>query len=184
MAVGRIGYYLPFAVISGILTAIGSGLFTTFSPTTAVGVWIGYQIIAGAGRGLGFQIPIVAVQNNSAKEEVSIVTALVVFSQNFGGVLFLTLAQVIFSDRLRHGLVTYAPELNSEEIIVAGATAVRRVVPAASFPGVLLAYSKSVDSVFYLATGAAGGAFLFSFGMRWMNIKKGRDEKSASEQQA
>jgi hypothetical protein len=182
--VGRIGYYLPFAVISGILTAIGSGLITTFTPTTAVGTWIGYQIIAGAGRGLGIQIPIVAAQNNSSKEKISIVTALVVFSQNFGGVLFLTLAQVIFSDRLRHGLVTYAPEVNAEEVIVAGATAVRSVVPDASLPGVLLAYSKSVDAVFYLATGAAGGAFLFSFGMRWMNIKKGRDQKSRPEQQA
>jgi hypothetical protein len=39
-------------------------------------------------------------------------------------------------------------------------------------PGVLLAYSKSIDRVLYLATGTAGGALFAPFGMRWTNIKK------------
>jgi hypothetical protein len=181
--VGRIGYYLPFAVASGVLTTLGSGLITTFTPTTAVGVWIGYQILMGAGRGMGFQIPIIAVQNNSSKEEISIVNALVVFSQNLGGAVFLSLAEVIFSNGLRHDLASYAPEVNPEVVIVAGATAVRGVVPAASLPGVLLAYNKSFDRVMYLATGAAGGAFLFAFGMRWMSIKKVQAVKPAFEQE-
>jgi len=132
---------------------------------------------------MGFQIPIIAVQNNSSKEEISTVNALVVFSQNLGGVVFLSLAEVVFSNGLRHDLASYAPEVNPEVVIVAGATAVRRVVPAASLPGVLLAYSKSFDRVMYLATGAAGGAFLFAFGMRWMSIKKVQAVKPASEQE-
>ena len=180
---GRIGYYLPFAVASGVLTILGSGLTTTFTPTTTVGVWIGYQIIMGAGRGIGLQIPIVAVQNNSSKEEISIVNALVVFSQNLGGAVFLSLAEVVFSNGLRHGLATYAPEVNPEVVIEVGATGVRSAVPVTSLPGVLLAYSKAFDHVMYLATGAAGGAFLFSFGMRWMSIKKVQAVKPASEKE-
>jgi hypothetical protein len=131
---------------------------------------------------MGIQIPIVAVQNNSSKEEISIVNALVVFSQNLGGALFLSLAEVIFSSSLRNGLATYAPEVNPDVVIVAGATAVRTVMPAASLPGVLLAYSKAFDHVMFLATGAAGGAFLFAFGMRWMSIKKAQAVKPVSEQ--
>ncbi|KAK9250091.1 major facilitator superfamily domain-containing protein [Lipomyces tetrasporus] len=181
--VGRIGYYLPFAVASGVLTTIGSGLVTTFTPTTAVGVWIGYQILMGAGRGIGIQIPIIAVQNNSSKKEISIVNALVVCSQNLGSAVFLSLAEVIFSNGLRHGLATFAPEFNPDAVIAAGATAVRSAVPAASLPGVILAYSKAFDRVMYLATGAAGGAFLFAFGMRWMSIKKVQTVKPASEQE-
>jgi hypothetical protein len=132
--VGRIGYYLPFAVASGVLATIGSGLTTTLTPTTATVVWIGYQILMGAGRGMGIQIPIVAVQNNAPKEEISTVNALVVFSQNLGGVVWLTLAQVVFSNRLRYGLATYAPDVNPELVIVAGARGVREAVPAALLP--------------------------------------------------
>jgi hypothetical protein len=150
---------------------VSSGLISTFTPTTSTGVWIGYQILMGA-RGMGFQIPIIAVQNNSPKEEVSIVNAMVVFAQNLGGAIFLSLDQVIFSSGLKHYLAIYAPEVDVEVIIVAGARGIREAVDAASLPGVLLAYSKSFDRVMYLAVGAAGGALIFAFGMGWMNIKK------------
>jgi hypothetical protein len=182
--VGRIGYYLPFAVASGILTTLGSGLLATLTPTTTARVWIGYQIIVGAGRGMGIQIPIVAVQNNSSKEEISVVNALVVFFQNLGAMVFLSLAEVVFSNGLRHGLATYAPEVNSETIITAGATVLRTSVPEVSLPGVILAYSKAFDGVMYLATGAAGGAFIFAFGMRWMNIEKVQAVKPEPEHAA
>ncbi|KAL9620370.1 MAG: hypothetical protein Q9160_005070 [Pyrenula sp. 1 TL-2023] len=158
--------------ISGALNTIGCGIITTWTPTTAVGVWIGFQILQAAGRGLGFQMPIVAVQNNTPKRHLPIVNALVVFFQNLGGVVFLAIAQVVFSNRLRHGLATYAPEVNSEAVIAAGATAVREVSSAESLPHVLIAYNKAFVQVMYVATGAAGGTFLFAFGMRWMNIKK------------
>lgn len=54
--VGRLGYYLPWAMASGVLTSIGTGLISTFTPTTSTGTWIGYQILAGAGRGCGIQM--------------------------------------------------------------------------------------------------------------------------------
>lgn len=53
--VGKFGYYLPWAVFCGIATAIGGGLISTFTPSTPVGKWVGYQIILGVGRGAGFQ---------------------------------------------------------------------------------------------------------------------------------
>ena len=55
-AVSKLGYYLPFGVASGILAAVGNGLFTTFTQSTTTGEWIGYQIVGGVGRGLGMQI--------------------------------------------------------------------------------------------------------------------------------
>ena len=52
----RVGYYLPFSIASGMLATLGSGLISTFKPNTNVGTWIGFQIIAGFGRGLGMQM--------------------------------------------------------------------------------------------------------------------------------
>ena len=53
--VGKLGYYLPFSVLGALLAAIANGLFSTLSPGTSTGKWVGYQIIGGVGRGLGMQ---------------------------------------------------------------------------------------------------------------------------------
>ncbi|KAK9328781.1 major facilitator superfamily domain-containing protein [Lipomyces starkeyi] len=179
--VGRIGYYLAVGVLASALVVLGTGLTSTFTPTTRIGIWIGYQIIMGVGRGMGFQIPLIAVQNNSSKAEVSIVNALVVFSQNLGGAIFLSLDQIVFSSGLRHYLPIYAPEVSPQVVIAAGATGIHRAVSAASLPGVLLAYSKSINQVMHLGTGAAGGALIFAFGMGWVNIKKRAEKKKVEE---
>ncbi|KAF2717802.1 efflux pump [Polychaeton citri CBS 116435] len=170
--VGRLGYYLPFGVTSGVLLTIANGLLSMLMPTTPTARWIGFQILHGVGRGLGLQIPLLAVQHNCAKNELSVLTALVVFSQQFGGSVFLSLAQVIFSSELRRSLTIHAPTANASAIIATGATSIRKIVPAASLPGVLLSYSNAVDQVMYLATGAAGGALIFALGMGWTDIRK------------
>jgi hypothetical protein len=54
--VSKLGYYLLWSALSGILTSVGLGLMSTFTPQTPTAVWIGYQIITGAGRGCGLQM--------------------------------------------------------------------------------------------------------------------------------
>lgn len=56
LAVARIGYVPPFSILSGILTAVGGGLHALLQPDSSVGKWIGFQILAGAGRGAGLQM--------------------------------------------------------------------------------------------------------------------------------
>jgi hypothetical protein len=123
-------------------------------------------------------MPILAVQNSARKEEVSVATALVVFSQSLSGAVFLSLAQVVFSNQLRHDLRIDAPGINPKTLVIAGASAsdVRAAVPVALLPGVLLAYSKAFDHVMYLAMGAACGAFLSATGMGWVRLRRGVTE--------
>jgi hypothetical protein len=173
--VGRVGYYLPFAVAGGALTMLGTGLLITLAPTTSTGQWIGFQILQGVGRGLGLQIPLLAVQNNTPKEKISIVTSLIVFGQNFGGAIFLSLAEVIFNASLKSELKTLSPQTSSETITAAGAAGLRNVVSAKALPSVLLAYNQAIVHVMYLAVAGAGGSFLFAFGMGWTSIKKKKD---------
>jgi hypothetical protein len=168
----QVGYYLPFAVGSGVFTAVGSGLISTLTPTLSVARWIGYLIIQG-GQGMGFQMPILAVRN-FVEKDVSAATSLVVFAQNLSGAVFLSLGGVIFNNQLRHGLATYAPDADVTAVIAPGAAAsdVRNAVAANLLPGVILAYSKSYDHVMYLGIGAACGAFVSAFGMGWVRLKK------------
>ena len=100
--------------------------------------------------------------------------SLAVFSQTFGGALFLSFAETTFSNGLTKYVPTYAPGTNAETVIQAGATAVRQSVPSTALAGVLQAYNKSINNVFYLAAGAAVATFVFCWGLGWKSIKKAK----------
>ncbi|KAJ5591582.1 MFS multidrug transporter [Penicillium hispanicum] len=170
--VERVGYYLPIIAGSAALMSVSNGLLSTLAPHTSTGKWIGYQILLGVARGLGLQMPIVAVQNAMPPPQIPIATALVVFSQTFAGALFLSLSDTIFTNSLKTLLPEYAPSVKPETVIDAGATGLRSQVSAAELANVVIAYAKSVDRVFYLTAGMATGCFFFSLAMGWKDIRK------------
>ena len=49
--VSVLGYYLPFLLAGGAISAVGYGLLSTLSPTTSVAKWVGYQILYGVASG-------------------------------------------------------------------------------------------------------------------------------------
>ncbi|KAL4757869.1 MDR family MFS transporter [Aspergillus foveolatus] len=126
--IGRLGYYLPFAIVGAILSAVGSGLFSLLSPTTSTVAWAAYQIVLGFGRGASTQPTLLAVQNGVAPDDLSTAMAILIFSQTFGGSVFLAVASVIFSEGLKSQIPRYAPGVNPQQIIAAGATGFRDII--------------------------------------------------------
>ncbi|KAE8153599.1 major facilitator superfamily domain-containing protein [Aspergillus avenaceus] len=173
----RVGYYLPIMLVSAALTAMSNGLLSTLSPHTSTGKWIGYQILLGISRSFGVQIPVIAVQNALPPPQIPIATALVMFSQTLAGALFLSFSDTIFTNSLSTLIPAYAPSVNPRTVIHAGATGFRSYVSEQQLAGVVLAYAKSVDRVFYLTTGTACACFFFSCFMGWKDI---RPRKSVS----
>jgi hypothetical protein len=53
--VGKMGYYLPWALASSAIMLIGAGLTTTLTVEATVAQWVMYQFVAGFGRGCGMQ---------------------------------------------------------------------------------------------------------------------------------
>jgi len=98
--------------------------------------------------------------------------ALVGFAQSFGGALFLTFAQIIFSHGLVSSLKEFAPNVDAQAVIAAGASAIRTVVKPADLMGVLEAYSKAINHNFYLSASAAVAMFVFSWGIGWRKVSK------------
>ena len=172
IGVRKVGYFLPFSIACGILTAISCGLLSMLGPHTAIARWIGFQILGGVGRGLGIQMPIIAIQNLLPKSQASVAMSLLIFSQTFGGALFLALSQTVFNTGLTSALQQYAPEVSAETVLAAGATGVKGAVSAAVLPHVLQAYTVAINHVFYLAAGAAAAATLTCIGMGMHSIKK------------
>ena len=116
--------------------------------------------------------PLIAIQNNLPVAQISVGMSLAVFTQTFGGALFLSFAQTTFSNGLTKYIPTYAPGINAQTVIQAGATAVRQSIPPIALDGVLEAYNKSINDAFYLSTGASVAMFVFCWGLGWKSIKK------------
>lgn len=100
------------------------------------------------------------------------------FTQTFGGGLFLAFAQTIFSHGLADGLHKFAPSVDAQAVIDAGATAVRKKVSPEQLGGVLEAYNFGINHAFYLAAASAAVTFVASWGMGFGSVKKQKKPKA------
>ena len=103
---------------------------------------------------------------------MSVGMSFAVFSQTLGSALLLSFAQTIFSNGLVSALPIFAPGVDPQTVITAGASGVREAVSRSALPGVLDAYSKAISETFYLGAGAAVATFVFGCGIGWKSVKK------------
>jgi hypothetical protein len=99
-------------------------------------------------------------------------TSISVFFQFFGGAIFLAISENIFVSSLVKHLHIYAPQINAQMVVVAGAEGLRKVVDAGpDLQGALLAYNVAITQIFYLTAAGAVAGFICSFGMEWRSVK-------------
>lgn len=170
------GYYTPFLIGSTVIVCVGAGFLTTYSVHISAGKWIGFQILTGIGVGAGFQIPMTAVQTVLSKEDIPQGSAAVMFSQSLGGALFISVAQSVFQNGLLSGLIKYAPSVDRNAIINAGATNIRAVLAAMGqlneLPSVIDAYMNGLRNTYRASLALACVAFIASLGLEWKSVKK------------
>ncbi|KAK9490422.1 major facilitator superfamily domain-containing protein [Lipomyces doorenjongii] len=172
--VQKTGYYLPEVIGGNALVAVGAALMSTMKPDTSEGQWIGYEILIGAGRGFVLQLLVTAIQTNLLAEDSSLGSSFVMFAQYFGGAIFASVANTVFTSSLGPSLLKYAPGINPNLLINSGVTNLRQVVPAGELPGALLAYNESISHVFDVQLAASCAALLTGcfVGWRTVNAKK------------
>lgn len=175
--VSKVGYYTPFMIVGSAIASVAAALMTTFSPNSPVSAWVCYQLLNGISRGMMSQQPITAIQANLPKEQLSIGTALVVFCQNFGASVFISLGQTVFGNSLLSALKDLAPELDARQVVGLGATRFRSLVSTESVPHVVSAYNRALTTNFYLSVGASCAAFVLAWGLGWKNLKHKDDEE-------
>lgn len=64
---------------------------------------LGFQIIFGAGAGIGLELSNIAVQTVLSEQDVSIGTSLVVFARSLGGAIFVSAGQNVFANHIVSG---------------------------------------------------------------------------------
>ncbi|KAJ5673614.1 hypothetical protein N7507_002741 [Penicillium longicatenatum] len=168
-----IGYYTPVMVIGAVFMAIATGLYTTFSPTTPPSEWISYQILYGIGVGLAFQQPYTAVQ--TVLPDSAVATALVVlsFTQEIGGIVALSIAQNMFTNRLIRNLAKQAPGLDPRVVLKNGALGIQNLVSAEYAAGVKTAYNDAIVDVYYLALALTCLTVVGAVFIEWRSVKEG-----------
>jgi hypothetical protein len=105
--------------------------------------------------------------------------AFIIWAQNMGPTIFLTLYETIFTNSIGPDLARNAPGADAAAIINAGATGFRSVTSSGDLPGVLQAYSASLGKIYYLVASAACVSFLTAFAMGWNDTRPKEGENAA-----
>ncbi|PVH94603.1 efflux pump protein [Periconia macrospinosa] len=188
-AISKLGYYLPWGTLGGVLGAIGYGLMSMMDASTSTAAWAGYLFLSGSGRGAAMQVPLVAAQNAVPPKLIPTSLAFLIFAQSLSGSVFIVVANTIFNQSLKSTLPKYAPSVSLQQALDAGASAsaINKLLEnyRGETDGVLKAYSESLSNIWLLATGFSGLMFLMSFGMGWVDVRKkkewGEEKKVDSE---
>jgi len=109
---------------------------------------------------------------------------MIMFTGMLGGALFLSFSTTIFTQSLRQQIPIQDPQVDAQAIIAAGATEFRKILNPSDLGGVLIAYAKSIDRVFYLITAFTAVSFFLAFGLGFKDIREKKvpkEEKEATE---
>jgi MFS family permease len=178
---GKVGYYAPIGYVCVVLAPIGCGLISTWSRDTGHSKWIGYQVIAGYGLGIGFQSPMTAAQTVLADSLVPLGVACIQFAQVMGATVFVAVAQNLLTTRLTSGLSKLLPNFDSNALSNIGAVEIRDLVPADQLDQVLEVYMHALRQIFFLCTGLAGAILIGAAGLSWKSVKEEKKEPQKQE---
>lgn len=171
IAVTQLGYYTPFCIASSVLMSIGAGLLSTLDIHSSKGMWIGYQIIFGAGVGFGMQNTMIAVQTVLPLADVPIGTSMIMFSQTLGGAIFISVAQNVFTNTLLTNIQKVVPGLDPAIVLATGATSLRNAIPAQYLAGVQTAYNSTVVTTFYVSVAMSVLSIVGAAALEWKSVK-------------
>ncbi|ELR02715.1 hypothetical protein VC83_08414 [Pseudogymnoascus destructans] len=166
------GYFAPFFIASSVVMSIGAGLLTLLKVDSSKGAWVGFQFIYGLGVGLGFQQGGVAAQAVLKFSDVPIGTAVVLFVQVLGGAVFVGVAQNLFTTNLVKNLTAlHIPNFDPSDVVHAGATNLRHMVPPERLPEVLVAYNAAIMKTFQLGLILSCLSILGAVGVEWKSLR-------------
>ncbi|KAE8360400.1 MFS transporter [Aspergillus caelatus] len=188
LGVSLVGYYSPFMIAGSIIMAVGAGLFLTFKVETPTSMWFGFQVVFGAGAGIGMELANIAVQTVLPEKDVSVGTSLVVFARSLGGAIFVSVGQNIFGNHIVTEMRAQVPELDPSIVLQSGATDLSRTVTQAIsgqadtvVAQVLEIYNNAIVQTFVLALALACVAITGAMGVEWRSVKDKPKELKSEE---
>ncbi|KAL8667149.1 MAG: hypothetical protein Q9168_007327 [Polycauliona sp. 1 TL-2023] len=168
--ISSFGHYVPLMVGGSVLATIGAGLCYTLDVDSPSSHWIGYQALAGIGVGLAFQVPIIVAQASVEPEDISSVSALILFFQTLGGAFMVAAGQSAFENRLISSLPANAPGVSTTQAVQTGASALRDVFSGAQLTGIVASYLEGIKLSFAIAVALLGASVFAGVMAPWKRI--------------
>jgi len=165
-------------ILSSIIAPIGEGLLTTWTVDTSFSQWVGYQVLAGIGIGLGQQQPLIAVQTVLDKSEVASGTSIIMLMQTLSGAIFISVGQSVLQNELLKNLKAAFPDggFDPSNLAKVGATQLWSLVPPQFLRTVLEAYNAALVKVYTVALCMSALTIIGSLTMEWKSVKKPEKE--------
>ncbi|VUC21371.1 unnamed protein product [Clonostachys rosea] len=170
--VSATGYYQPLLIVGGVMATVGSGLLYLLDINSSTGQWIGYQILAGAGWGLAFQIPMIAVQGTVDPKDLASATGMLLFFQGLGGAFLVSGSQAAFVNQMISKVMSLNPGVDRALLVLTGATEIRNVFPSEQQHDVIDGYMTGLKVVFAMCIACSGLATVIGLGTRWQRLSQ------------
>ena len=113
-----------------------------------------------------------SVQTVLSKADMPLGLSVVLFAQNFGPALFISIAQAIFTNRLSANLYQLAPYANTTDLASLGFSEIKAKFQANELNDVVLAFSESISQTWFLALGLACFSIFGSLLTDWKSVKQ------------
>ena len=157
--------HMPLLVIGAIAGTVGASLIYTLDAGASTAMWIGSEILAAVGIGLSLQIPMISNQAAVTSGDIPAATAITLFVENFGTVVFVAAGEAAFTNKLVSSLSHNAPSLDPSLVLSAGATHLRNVFGPGDIKGVLMSYLEGCKVNHALSMACGGVATFVSLAM-------------------
>ena len=176
--VTRWGRYKIFPILGTAMMTLGAYLMSLIGQTTGAWVMAGYMLIFGAGLGLIMQVLVVAVQNAVSYNDLGVATSSATFFRMIGGSFGTAVFGAIYANVLRSTLAPTLASLHGARSNLNLQTQdpsvlqeLQRIAPEI-YEKVLAAITHSVQTVFLVAVPIAFVAFLLSWLLPELELRK------------
>ncbi|TGJ76592.1 hypothetical protein E0Z10_g10865 [Xylaria hypoxylon] len=180
VSVSWTGLYAPFMLAGGLIGTAGTALLSTLTTSTPAPHWIGYQILALSGFGIGFNGPQIAAQTIFRDpNDTPIALTIITTCQDLGGSLGISIGSAIFTSLVRQRVQDVIPDVTADQIFGAGITGLQALVSPEQRPLIAEAYAYGVRVIFYVSVALAGATPILACFVEWKSVKD-EDESSAA----
>ena len=180
--VTKTGWFNPPVLLGLAISAVGGGLLTTLAADTSVGKWVGYEILNAAGLGMSRQQYFLAVQAVLPPEDIPIAISFVLFAQNLGGSIFVSVGNSLLRNKLYDGLMQAGfGGAKISTILNAGATDVSNLVQSSQQATLLELYNAALKDVFIEAIPLSAVSLISALPMEWKNLKTKKKDRDQEE---
>ncbi|KAE9392263.1 MFS general substrate transporter [Gymnopus androsaceus JB14] len=166
------GHYVPCLWVGNVIMIVGCGMLSTLDVDSPLSHWLGYQIILGAGTGLGSQVPFLSIQVELKPADTPLGLSIIMVGNSLGGAVAISLAQSVFVNSLVKNIIRYAPGLNPNTITQTGITDIPKLgLPPAVLESITQAFARAVQSTFIPPIAFTGLCALVGLFIERRNVK-------------